>query len=310
MKIFMLFAVPCAALAVVQNSGSKDLEVVASSESAEDLAACVSYVENFLKGSTKRDKAISKAMDHCALDKKVDDANFVCPHFREILTEAFRREPTTREYTAKSFCDVAEQYVSELSNAHKVPNMGKGAGFTFKLAKSCKSTVLASFSDGEKTLPTKQVPDFWYALCMNQDCAHFLPSRTRWCTHDHAPTHAQSVCEAVRTFAHDSIFITRMKLFLKQKSMNADEVCNIYDEFVEETHINTAAYKHVVYGTKEHPVPSPANQKRALESAAMKNEAGKNKIADSAGEPVKNAAVGQTPLLALLSLAGFWMYHM
>ena len=45
-------------------------------------------------------------MDHCALDKKVDDKNFVCPHYEQILTDAFRRESTKQMYTAKSFCEV------------------------------------------------------------------------------------------------------------------------------------------------------------------------------------------------------------
>jgi len=308
MKLIAILTAPCAVLAASwTNSGSKDVQLVASSVSAQDLAGCVSYAESFITKPTDKDRAVSRAMDHCALDKKVDDNNFVCPHFREILTSAFRREPTTQKYTAKTFCDVAEAYVADLQSAAKVPNMGKGDGFGFTLSKGCKATVLASFSEKAKKLPAKSAPDFWYALCMNQDCAHFLPSRTRWCNKDHAPTHTQSVCEAVRSFAFDDIFVMEKNF---NKDLDADQMCSIYDEFVEATHINVEAYMHVVHGTDKHPVPSPANQKRALDSAKMKNEAGKNKIADSA-EPVKSAAATKAPLFfAFTSLAGFLMCRM
>jgi len=128
-----------------------------------------------------------------------------------------------------------------------VPNLGKGSGFNFKLSKGCKATVLASFSKDEKKLPAKSAPDFWYALCMNQDCAHFLPSRTRWCTHNHEPTHTQNVCEAVRAFASDEVFVMERNF---NKELDAEQVCSIYDEFVEATHINVEAYMHVVHGTR------------------------------------------------------------
>jgi len=279
----------------------KGSTVAQTEVSKEGMAGCVEHAEKFLKKPSTKHMAIERAMDHCALDKKVDDANFVCPHYRDLLTNAFRREDTTKTYTATSFCSVAERYVSELTRASKVPNMGTGNGFEFELSKDCKAIVKKSMGP-KKTLPAGNAPDFWYALCMNQDCAHFLPSRTRWCSHDHQPTHSASVCDAVRLYAADEASV------FGAKALDADEVCKIYDEFVEETHINVEAYMHVVHGKEEHPVPSPDDKTRALESAKMKHQAKKNVLRDSSGEPVKSAAATQAAaalIVAIVSAVAF-----
>jgi len=292
MKLIVLLAGPCVALAAVV--GSKGSQLV-----TDDAAGCVKHASAFITKPMKKGRAIEQAMDHCAMDKKVDDKNFVCPHYREVLTGAFRREPTTQTYTAEAFCDVTELYVSQLEDAAKVPNLGKGTGKEFELSKDCKPTVMASMA-GKKTLPADKAADFWYALCMNQDCAHFLPSRTRWCKHDHQPTHSQSVCESVRVYAQDEVHVMSKNLGL---SLDADQVCGIYDDFVEDTHANVMAYQHVVHGIKEHNVVSPANKKRALDSAKMKNEASGHKLRDSAGEPVKSGAAKEVPAF-FLAVAG------
>jgi len=304
MKFVVLVAVPYTALAaswasLFQSQLASELVV-----SPVDMNGCLASAKGFMttKEYTKH-KAIELAMDHCALSKKVDDKNFVCPHYREILNAAFRREATDRLFGAESFCNVAEVYVHQLKSAAKVPNMGKGEGFKFKLGKACKQVVLASLAP-QKKMPAASAPDFWYALCMNQDCAHFLPSRTRWCTQNHQPTHSASVCEAVRLFAHDEVAV------FGPKEMDSDQVCNMYDEFVEDSHINVEAYMHVVHGKVEDPVPVPENPTRALKSAKMKNEAKMHGIRDQAGDPVKGSASTQMPaalLTVLVSLASLRM---
>jgi len=297
----ILLATPSLVASWAVSGSSSTQQAIAGDVSAADVTGCVSHAEKFLTKSQTNDRAIQQAMDHCAIDKQIEDKNFVCPHYKEFLVAAFRRESTTKKFSANTFCDVTEVYAAELGGAAKVPNMGNGTGFGFVLSKDCKPAVLSNFAKGEKKLPAKSAPDFWYAMCMNQHCAHFLPSRTRWCKQDHQPTHSQSVCEAVRIFAHDEAFLMEKNL---NQDLDADQVCNIYEEFVEYTHINVEAYMHVVHGTKEHPVPSPENQKRALDSAKMKNEAGKNKLIDSHGEPVKSGAMSANLLWALLGLAG------
>jgi len=298
MKLIVLLGVPCTALAASWATlfQSSQLEAVTT----VDLKGCLADAENYMNKEYTKDKAIERAMDHCALSKKVDDKNFVCPHYREILNAAFRREPTDRLYCAQSFCNVAELYVHQLKSAARVPNMGEGDGFKFKLSKDCKHVVLASLAP-QKKMPAKSAPDFWYALCMNQDCAHFLPSRTRWCSTNHQPTHSASFCEAVRLFAHDEVAV------LGPKEVEADEVCNMYDEFVEDSHINVEAYMHVVHGKKNEKVPVPGNKKRALESAKMKHEAKEHALKDADGAPVKSMAACGAPaalLMALVSLVG------
>lgn len=305
MKLLAILSSTSAVLAASwAASGTQDSQLAAFTVNTEDKAACLQNAKQFINQPMLKGKAVQRAMDHCALDKKVDDKNFVCPHYKEILEDAFRREDTTKLFTADSFCDVTEVYVSQLQGAHKIPNLGKGAGFEFVPHERCEPTVKASFKNGKSTLPANEAPDFWYATCMNQDCAHFLPSRTRWCSHDHAPAHSASVCEAVRHYAKDDIFVMEKAT---AQDLTAAQICKIYDEFVEDTHVNVEAYLHVVRGTEEHPVPSPENRARALKSAQMKNTAGKNNLRDSAATPVKSDASTKVPaaaasVLAVLSL--------
>jgi len=301
MKLVVLLALPATALAaswasVFQGSHLEGGELT-STVSTEDMNGCIADADKFLSKPSDKHRAIEHAMDHCALSRKVDDKNFVCPHYRQLLNAAFMREPTDRKFTSKSFCAVSEGYVKDLRSAAKIPNMGKGSGAKFILGKDCKPIVSASLAPA-KTLPSRSAPDFWYALCMNQDCAHFLPSRTRWCTQNHQPTHTASVCEAVRLFAHDEVSV------FGKKELNADEVCGMYSEFVEDSHINVEAYMHVVHG-KPHHVPSPENKDRALASAKMKNDAKGHGIRDAAGDPVKSFAATMVPAGLVLALAGF-----
>lgn len=312
MKIFVILALPAAVLASFRGGSllqATQLEAGTTSVSTDDAngcpghngcAHCVSHAEGFMTKPMTKYRAIEGAMDNCALSKKVEDNNFVCPHYREVLNQAFAREPTDRLFSAKTFCKVAEVYVSQLREAAKIPHMGTGAGFKFKLSKDCKPIVMASLAP-EKTLPSRNAPDFWYALCMNQDCAHFLPSRTRWCSESHQPTHSAAVCEAVRRFAHDEITI-----FSKQE-LDAGEVCDMYDEFVEASHIDVDAYMHVVHGKEHHAVPVPANPSRALDSAKMKHEAKKHGMRDATGVAVKSAAARKwntSLVFALMSVVG------
>jgi len=297
MKMIVLFASVSVASAAIVTSGA----------AASHEQGCVEHAKKFLTKPAGKDWAIEQALDYCALDKKVEDKNFVCPHFVEVLNSAFSRVSPSKMLDAESFCSVSEYYVAQLQDAHKIPGMGKGAGLDFEVHKKCEPTALGSFGQGKKTLSPANVGDFWYALCMNQDCAHFLPSRTRWCSDNHQPTHSAQVCEAMRSYAMDdgSVLVDE----LVDGGLTPKQVCHIYDDFVKDTHLNVQAYMHVVHATKDHPVPSPEDKDRALKSAQMKNAAGGHKLRDSAGNPVKSAAATSTKLfMALLSVAG--LHHM
>lgn len=296
MKLLVLVLAPSAGLAaswsalLAKSAGSK------LSAISENVEFCAKHAKKFINKPMTKGRAIEYAVDHCALDKKVDDKNFVCPHYKEVLVNAFARESTQRELNPETFCEVAEAYIYALQmGAHNIPNMGVGEGTNFTVTEECESIVLKSLKP-QSALPSKNAPDFWYALCMNQDCAHFLPSRTRWCKQSHMPTHSASVCEAIRTYARDEVTI------FGSQELSSKEVCEMYDEFVEDTHINVEAYLHVVHGKEQHPVPEPDDRARALQSAQMKNEAGKHKIRDSAGEPVRSAAVGTGLIFSMVSI--------
>jgi hypothetical protein len=291
MKLTVLWTcVSAVSAAILTKTRSRSAELVV------DTAACVAHATKFLDKPVTKERAIEKAMDHCALDKKVDDNNFVCPHYRTVLSGAFQKESTTKLFDAAGFCQISENYVSQLKSAAEIPHMGAGSGPDFEVSKHCEPTSLANFAEGSKTLLASKVPDFWFAMCMNQDCGHFLPSRTRWCNVDRAPTHGAAVCEAVRSFAREDV--------TTGKDYSAEEVCGVYDDFVKETHINVEAYEHVVYGDEDHHVPIPGDKKRALGSAQMKHDAGAHEIRDSAGSPVKSAAASEVPAKLLLSLLG------
>lgn len=78
-------------------------------------------------------------------------------------------------------------------------------------------------------------------MCMNQDCAHFLQSRTKWCNTQRAPTHSYVVCEAVRRFAMDEVQVH------EEKTMTPPQICALYGEFVKEMGIDVDAYEHAIH---------------------------------------------------------------
>lgn len=303
MKLWALAIVPFsvhAASFFAYFSKHAELDTSGGAVSKEDIADCEKQVGEYMEKPMNKNMAIESAMDHCAVSKKIDDKNFVCPHFKEVLTNAFARESTEKFYTVGAFCDIAETYVYSLKHgAANIPYVaGSGKGKDFEVSEDCESVIAKSLKP-HVSLPSKSAPDFWYALCMNQDCAHFLPSRTRWCHKDGQPEHSAAVCEAIRTYTQDEGTV------VGDRKMGPKDLCKIYDEFVEDSHINVDAYMHVMHGKKKHAVPSPKDPLRALASASMKNEAGAHDIRDNSGDPVKNAAASTGLLLSVVGFAGF-----
>jgi len=309
MKLFALMVVPFTGFAASWSgyfSKNAQLDASHGAVSKEDIAKCEKQAGEYITNPVTKSLAIEHAMDHCALDKKVDDKNFVCPHFKEVLTNAFARESTDKVFTAGAFCDIAETYVYNLKHgAANIPYVaGSGKGKDFEVSKDCEPVVAKSVKPHD-SLPSKTAPDFWYALCMNQDCAHFLPSRTRWCHQDRQqPEHSAAVCEAIRKFTEDEVVV------VGNKQMAPKDLCKIYDEFVEDSHINVDAYVHVMHGKKKHAVPSPEDPERALVSANMKHEAGAHDLRDNAGAPcskecTKNSAASASLLVSMIVCVNF-----
>lgn len=249
----------------------------------EDIAMCLSVAGGFLDGPVTKERAIEKATDHCAVDKRIDDKNYVCPHFKEGLKISFEPYDSDQEFTAQDFCEVAEQGSLDIRGAARLPGIGEGPLIEFRLAKTCASMVEATMKPS-KELESSKVPDFWYSMCLNQDCAHFLQSRTRWCSVSHPPTHSVNVCNAMRDFAKDEVSV------LGSGKMNSEQLCDMYAEFVKEMGENVEAYEHVMHIASEKRVPVPGDPARALQSSQLVNDAASHHIRDNQGAQVKSAA--------------------
>jgi len=226
---------------------------------ADDLFNCINVTGGFLGGASSREDAISKAVSFCEGDKDLAEPTLACPHFKEAVSRALELEPKDKLFDAKSFCEATEAYMINIRGASRVPRTGKGALLNFEVSDHCTTAVAAAFAP-DKTLASSSVPDFWYAMCMNQDCAHFLPSRAKWCNVHREPTHSVVVCEAARRFAIDEVVVH------ESGAMSPEQICALYGEFVEEMGMDLSAYEQVVHGRHTHEPKQERSQghRRAL----------------------------------------------
>merc|ERR1719387_3331438 len=148
----------------------------------------------------------------------------------------------------------------------------------------------------EKDLPASQVADFWYSLCINQDCAHFLPSRTKWCNVDRTPTHGIEICQLMRSFAGSKV----NSLF--SGNLKPADVCSLYDEFVDSIKAGVESYDSYIHAESREHIVTPSDHKRALTSSKLLNDAQKHHFRDSGGDP-RVAAAAALAAAALLAAA-------
>lgn len=225
----------------------------------DPMVACTEVAARFLKEPVLRGKAVEAAATYCSSAAHVKDPGYVCPHFKEAVVVALEHDHFFEKYDAESFCKSTEYYMMSLRGASKVPNTGSGPLLNFKVSPECEPMVAATFAP-DKRLDTLSVPDFWYAVCSNQDCAHLLPSRTKWCKIQRPPTHSHVVCEAVRKFARDEAEIHA------EGAMTPKQICSLYGEFVKETGIDVDAYEKVMHSetAKRLTVPMQIAEDKAL----------------------------------------------
>jgi hypothetical protein len=270
----------------------------------EDITKCSRVSHKFIVGTVSAQSAVEKAVDFCAVDKAVGDKTYVCPHFKEAVTAAFKDVDPSEGIDYKRFCEITEEYMLEMRGAARVPNIGAGPMTNFKISETCEMAVTGALAP-KKDCSVDEVPDFWYSMCFNQDCAHFLPSRTRWCSINRAPTHSHKVCDGVRKFAKDESTLL-MKLAGKE-AVSPEKICSIYGEFVTETGIDIEAYEAVMLGDSVKYVPVPDAAVRALLGSRLTNQAGSHYLRDNEGSPVqpveKLPHSGATKAGALLALA-------
>ena len=270
----------------------------------EDIKKCSAVSSKFIHGTVSPKYAIEKAADFCAIDKAVGDKNYVCPHFKEAVTDSFRGVDPSEGIDYLRFCEITEEYMLEMRGAARVPNIGAGPMTNFKISETCEMAVSGALAP-KAACTVGEVPDFWYSMCFNQDCAHFLPSRTRWCSVNRAPTHGHRVCDGVRKFAQDESQL--MKKIEGDAPLKPENLCEVYKEFVTETGIDIEAYEAVMLGDTVKRVPVPDVAVRALMSSRMMNEAGSHYLRDNEGAPVEpveklphSSATKAAALLALV----------
>merc|ERR1719316_589792 len=123
---------------------------VSTKVTPEDLASCEKVAKAFITKPMHKARLIERATDHCAVDKKLDDRNYVCPQFKQGISDALRSEPADKEFTAKTFCEITESYFIALRGAARVNNVGSGPLVNFKLSKNCPAHVQAALAPNDK----------------------------------------------------------------------------------------------------------------------------------------------------------------
>merc|ERR1719265_1745479 len=230
--------------------------------------------------------SIEKATDYCAIKHKEDADNYVCPHFRRFLDQAFHdlddSNVSDRTITVKRFCVWAENHYDAMSQqVTTLQDIAEGNDILhFKISEKCPAAVAEAIEPKEK-LPKEKVPDFWYALCVSQDCAHYLPSRTKWCSINLPhPRHSIEVCELAREYAKEDA------ANFNGDEMNPEEICASYGRFMDEVRLTVEAYAHVMHGASRKDIPVPEDQIRALTSSKLLNDAAGHHLRDHAAHKV------------------------
>jgi hypothetical protein len=250
----LLMGPPRAAQAAVLGSAAlTDSTAHRGSVTPEDMAKCEQFMASLYTTPMPKKRILPKIVRKCRRDRSIEDARKVCPHLGAALAFTMDDVPEDEELTPGLFCIYAEERMERLEGAVHVPNMGSGALANSEVSPQCVPTVEAVLGmDG--MLKTDHLPDFWYALCMNQDCAHFLPSRTKWCDTAREPTHSAMVCEAARGFAKFKIGGRRLFGMRPPEDMKSDQICDLYSNFVEEVGMDLKTWNAIAHGVKGPPL--------------------------------------------------------
>lgn len=253
MLMFLVLALPLgAAASQVASHGD------GPSAGLPGMNVCEQVAFKFIDFPDIAGPTIKKAVHYCNQQK-----SSTCGHYQEVIERSLEREYDGRVYDAKTFCLATETYVAEMHGAARVPRVGRGTLTDFEISPTCEQTVAAAFAP-HAGLSSVSMPDFWYSMCLNQDCAHFLQSRTRWCELSKAPRHSVSVCEGVRKFAADEVAVH------SPTSMTPKQACELYGEYVQEMAEDVGVYLSVMHPDEE---PFPVREGPAAKSAATRSAA-------------------------------------
>eukprot|EP00928_Gymnodinium_smaydae_P070639 TRINITY_DN54439_c0_g1_i1.p1 TRINITY_DN54439_c0_g1~~TRINITY_DN54439_c0_g1_i1.p1 ORF type:complete len:322 (+),score=62.01 TRINITY_DN54439_c0_g1_i1:63-1028(+) len=282
----------------VASRPASSLAAVKAKVTPEDVQLCLSFASEVVRASEPPARAVERCVDRCALSKRVDDENFICPHLKAGLSKALQSLPPSTPLDARRFCEVTEEYMLSVRGATRVPNVGSGPITNFKVGKTCEAEVAAHFAAGSASVPAADVPELWYSLCANPArCKQGLQSRTRGCRGEAVASYGIEVCAAILEFS-------RQKVSALGAAMNAQEVCGVYSDFVSTLGYEVAAYEHVVHRENfDHRVPSPEDAARALSSSRLVNDAGAHHLRDNAGRHPSSGTFGAAPTAMIMMLA-------
>lgn len=260
-------------------SSARAMGRVRAAVTPEDIQSCMIVASRFIHGPKAPSTAVELAVDYCATHTTAEDRGRVCPHFLEAVVRSLEGLPEDMRITAESFCQIAEARMIEIRGATKVPRVGTGPMTNFRISETC-APMVREVMGSQHTIPAAKAGEFWYLTCLNQDCAHFLPSRTKWCDIDQAPTHTAWVCDSARHYVEKHVAE-------KGADVNSSDMCNLYADFVKDSGIDVEAFEHVMHADTSNRIPQLDDEaSKALRSSQLVNDAGSHELRDSMDDPV------------------------
>ncbi|CAK0907125.1 unnamed protein product, partial [Prorocentrum cordatum] len=135
----------------------------------EDVEACAEKMSQYFTAEhpTNKDTVKRRLVDGCNEREEVDLRPTVCPHMDRMITDSLWKVTPVKLMTPAYVCERTEAHMTELQGVAKMPRVGSGMIHFSGTKKTCESTVEAAL-DGAPTIISSNVPNFWYALCMNQ----------------------------------------------------------------------------------------------------------------------------------------------
>lgn len=243
---------------------------------------CSEQFSKFIpKSGLSKTKVPEAAQDYCAREASAEHS-YSCPHFTKFVEDALVDFVKEEPLSASDICQHTEHHLHELRvQSVNVPNVGNGTLDKPIVHGDCIPAMEEAMKD-KKEVPSDAVPSFWYTFCVSQDCAHFLPSRHRFCETNHAPTptHSNALCVLVQDFAKDN-------LGSSASSWGPKELCNLYDGFMEKSLHNAEAYEYVIHALSKENIPEPNDPTKALLHSQLTNTASAHYLRDNSAKPVK-----------------------
>jgi len=244
------------------------------------LKECELVAKRFVQDAKAAENIPNFAIDYCTATSAEKKMQYVCVEFRDAISMILEDVPPDTMLTAESFCHIAETRVAEAGRAVHVPRIGTGPLHDFDIAHTCINMTRGVLGGDHKPVARGEAGDVWYNICLNQDCAHHLPSRSKWCDVDRAPTHSAWVCESSRRHMHTS---AKKR---ETEKISASELCGLYDKFVDELNVDVDAYHFVMHSGNATHVPVPGQEERALTSSQLHNDKGGRDLQRESGKPV------------------------